>query len=108
MQEQRAKWEVLIKRKDAPLLRTSRVCSEHFKPDEISLFFETKMPNGTIEKIPRDRAKLKEGANPSNFPEYPKYYQPKPQPRKSPKKRLPLKNLQSQQNKGSKKLPEQK
>lgn len=64
------------------------------------------MPNGTIEKIPRDRAKLKEGANPSNFPEYPKYYQPKPQPRKSPKKRLPLKNLQSQQNKGSKKLPE--
>ena len=66
------------------MTRSSRVCHEHFKIDDFELYYETKMPDGTVSRIKRGRAKLKDDAVPSIFPEYPTYYQPKVTKRKQP------------------------
>lgn len=47
-----------------------RVCSNHFSENDVIKFFETRLPDGTINRIPRDRAKLKDGAVPYIFEGY--------------------------------------
>ena len=67
---------------------TDRVCSRHFNDCDYSRYYEHKMPDGTICKIQRGKAELREGAVPCIFPEYPVHYRPKqPKPRKDPSTR---------------------
>lgn len=44
------------------------VCELHFAKDDVEWDFITKMPDGTMSIIPRERPKLIEGAVPSIFP----------------------------------------
>ncbi|KAK3931680.1 Transposable element P transposase [Frankliniella fusca] len=89
-----ALWESLIKRGDRKMTLDSRVCNEHFTINDFDLNYEVKLPNGKVEVIPRGKAKLKPEANPSIFPMYPAYLQPKVSSRKEPcKRRSPKKKV---------------
>ncbi|KAE8739663.1 hypothetical protein FOCC_FOCC014840, partial [Frankliniella occidentalis] len=74
-QEMRAQWDAVIEKTKGTLTLKSRVCSYHFKIEDVELYFETILPDGTVHKIPRDRARLRPTAVPSIFGDYPKYYQ---------------------------------
>ncbi|KAK3907953.1 Transposable element P transposase [Frankliniella fusca] len=82
----RSEWEVLIRRDGKPFTRSERVCSIHFNESNIIKFDEFVI-NGEVKRLPREHFKLKPGAKPEIFPDYPPYYKPKPKKRKSPKKR---------------------
>ncbi|KAE8738587.1 hypothetical protein FOCC_FOCC015933 [Frankliniella occidentalis] len=56
------------------------------------------MPDGTIHKTPRDRAKLKANSDPTIFPNHPDYYKPNETKRKSPKKRAVPKRVPNKTN----------
>lgn len=47
------------------------VCEQHFDEECLIRYFETKMPDGTIHRIKRDRVSLKSDAVPSIFPNLP-------------------------------------
>ncbi|KAL6960123.1 hypothetical protein U1Q18_048513, partial [Sarracenia purpurea var. burkii] len=91
------KWQQRIPRKDRVIKPGDRVCEKHFSSDQIIKAFEvSSLPNGETFRIPREKARLKDGAVPSIFPNCPKYLSSVPKkPRKSPKKRqkppLPVK-----------------
>ena len=40
------------------------VCEEHFRKEDIEFFFETKMPDGTINLMPKSRVNLKRNSIP--------------------------------------------
>ncbi|KAK3922110.1 DNA transposase [Frankliniella fusca] len=67
---------------------SDRVCSRHFRPEEVSKFYEHKLLDGSVSRIPRGKAELIEGAVPSIFEDYPIHKQPKKtKPRKDPSQR---------------------
>jgi len=49
------------------------VCEKHFDETYINRYFETKLPDGSINKIKRDRIILKNNAILSIFPDLPQY-----------------------------------
>lgn len=49
------------------------VCEKHFDETYLNRYFETKLPDGSINQIKRDRIKLKNNAIPSIFPDLPQY-----------------------------------
>ncbi|XP_051169725.1 uncharacterized protein LOC127287050 [Leptopilina boulardi] len=59
-----ATWSEAIRRFDKTMNVTHKLCELHFKESDIDRYFECKLPNGNVDKILRDRPKLKEGAIP--------------------------------------------
>lgn len=49
------------------------LCEKHFDETYLNRYFETKLPDGSINQIKRDRIILKNNAVPSIFPDLPKY-----------------------------------
>jgi len=49
------------------------VCEKHFDETYISRYFETEMPDGSVNRIERDRLLLKKNAIPSIFSDLPRY-----------------------------------
>lgn len=86
VQDDIKEWGRLIKRKDTPLQMQHKVCSRHFRSDDV-ITYDEHVVNGEVIKIPRSRAALRVGAKPVIFEDYPDYYQPKVNVRKPPKAR---------------------
>uniref|UniRef100_A0A146L0D5 THAP-type domain-containing protein n=1 Tax=Lygus hesperus TaxID=30085 RepID=A0A146L0D5_LYGHE len=66
-----SKWARQIKGRDRKPTVTDRICARHFQSECISRFFETKLSNGTVDRIERLRPCLKRGAIPTIFPNPP-------------------------------------
>lgn len=49
------------------------VCEKHFDETYLNRYFETKLPDSSINQIKRDKIKLKNNAIPSIFPNLPQY-----------------------------------
>ncbi|CAI6362420.1 unnamed protein product [Macrosiphum euphorbiae] len=68
------KWAKAIPRADRELRPgIDSVCEKHFDETYLNRYFETKLPDGSINQIKRDRIVLKNNAVPSIFPDLPKY-----------------------------------
>uniref|UniRef100_A0A2S2NYY9 THAP-type domain-containing protein n=1 Tax=Schizaphis graminum TaxID=13262 RepID=A0A2S2NYY9_SCHGA len=66
------KWSKAIQRTDRELRPgIDNVCEKHFDEAYVSRYFETKMPDGSINRIERGRLSLKKNAVPSIFPDLP-------------------------------------
>lgn len=74
------------------------VCSLHFVNEEILNFYETKMPDGSINKIKRGRPTLKKGAVPSIFPNLPSYLSSSRKRRKPPCERTESVEVKKKKN----------
>ena len=57
----RKKWEDAMSK---PLQECDCLCETHFNEEDIELYFETKMPDGTISRILKERISLKQNAIP--------------------------------------------
>ncbi|CAI6361931.1 unnamed protein product [Macrosiphum euphorbiae] len=69
-----ARWHRAIPRKDKMLTEKCYVCEVHFKENDILIYDETILNDGTVNKIKRIRPTLKAaGAVPSIFPNLPFY-----------------------------------
>lgn len=68
------KWQQAIPRADKILSSNDAVCELHFVEEDVLRFYETKLPNGSINKIEMERPKLNDGAVPCIFPNLPKYF----------------------------------
>lgn len=78
------KWAKAIPRDDRELRPgIDNVCEKHFDESYLDRYFETKLPDGSIHQIERDRKRLKNDAIPSIFPDLPHYLS-----RKKPIKRI--------------------
>ncbi|CAI6373515.1 unnamed protein product [Macrosiphum euphorbiae] len=66
--------------------RIDCVCEKHFDETSLIKYFETKMADGSIKKIEKDRILLKENAVPSLFPDLPFYLSSKTKNGKQPDK----------------------
>lgn len=71
-----AEWDRRIKRADRRLTPTAVVCEKHFDESFIERAL-TITVNGVVNKIPRDKPRLKPDAVPTIFPEYPQHLLPK-------------------------------
>lgn len=80
------RWKRAIPRKDREMTKTDRVCSLHFDESQIEKYYETLMPDGTVDRIIRGHWKLKPGSVPVKFPG-PKYLSKTFKTRKPPKVR---------------------
>lgn len=58
------KWSKVINRSDKIMNKDHKVCDLHFKEDDVEKEFVMKLPNGIVEKLVRDRPKLRKGAIP--------------------------------------------
>eukprot|EP00102_Acyrthosiphon_pisum_P011852 XP_008180763.1 PREDICTED: uncharacterized protein LOC103308705 isoform X1 [Acyrthosiphon pisum] len=68
------KWVKAIPRADRELRPgIDSVCEKHFDETYLNRYFETKLPDGSINQIKRDRIILKNNAIPSIFPDLPQY-----------------------------------
>jgi len=78
------KWAESIPRSDRKLRPgIDNVCEKHFDESQIERYFETKMPDGSVHLIERERILLKKNAIPSIFPDLPQYMTTKKQIRKT-------------------------
>ncbi|KAL4120552.1 hypothetical protein QTP88_013222 [Uroleucon formosanum] len=59
------------------------VCEKHFAETSLIKYFETKMADGSIQKIERGRILLKENSVPSLFPDLPHYLSSKTKKKKT-------------------------
>ena len=50
-----------------PLKECDCLCEKHFIEDDIELYFETKMPDGTISRILKERISLKQNSIPKKI-----------------------------------------
>ncbi|XP_016657215.1 uncharacterized protein LOC100167836 isoform X2 [Acyrthosiphon pisum] len=66
-----AKWVKAIPRKDKVLSESSYVCELHFEEDDVLIYDETILLDGTVNIIKRIRPLLKTGAVPCIFPNLP-------------------------------------
>lgn len=67
------KWTKAIQRTDRKLRPgIDSVCEKHFDETCVYRYFETKMPDGSINLIERGRLSLKKNAIPSIFPDLPR------------------------------------
>ncbi|XP_015913143.2 uncharacterized protein [Parasteatoda tepidariorum] len=78
-------WRRSIPRADRQLRNADHICSRHFKKDDIERFYETKLPDGTIFRLKRERPRLKLGAIPCLFPDIPGHSSYRPKEFRSPK-----------------------
>lgn len=79
-----AQWARAIPRSDRNLRPgIDCVCENHFSETCLIKYFETKMADGSIQKIERDRICLKENAVLSLFSDLPHYFSSKTEIRKS-------------------------
>lgn len=79
------KWSNKVKR-ERPLSTEDKVCELHFDEKVIIKYDEFSI-NGNTKRIMRERFKLKDGAIPTIFPNYPSYLNKTTKTRKSPVKR---------------------
>ncbi|KAK4023954.1 hypothetical protein OUZ56_009347 [Daphnia magna] len=89
----RKTWEKNIPNNEVQFKNTSRVCQEHFLPEDIIKCDET-IIQGKVHSIPRQNWKLKIGAYPSIFTLSPASVVPLVQ-RKAPLERKPLSNVRN-------------
>lgn len=69
------------------------VCALHFPAEDISCFYETKLVDGTIDRIKRGVPQLKANALPRIFPNLPSYLTNSKKPRKKPCERTDSPNI---------------